>query len=357
MKICNICKTIMEDDAAFCPRCKNTDLAPFETMRCTFCNAEIAVGTVVCPHCHRIQPPDENRCEDVAGTVAKETAKATLFEKAEEKEDQKVKEEVKTSIEKDIGDKTPEAAKEIKTEVFERKTPEGATIIYNQIYTAPPQTQTAEDEELSSYKLHGTPTIVGVDKDGFIKENKKLERVYVAKKVKQEKIKPAPIEYKLAKNAYIYVIVVAALVAAGIAAGLNLNFINTKVMQIGGFGVATLHLPIDVYSNFGAYAEKTQLGGTLLMLYNTLPYAFDASIVFGVFAIVFTVLALSGKKGIKITAVVFVGLYTAAALYMTFVQSHIFDFGRVGIGIYVMLAIGIAAIAALTIGVKLEKKQ
>lgn len=357
MKICNICKTIMEDDAAFCPRCKNTDLAPFETTRCTFCNAEIAVGTVVCPHCHRIQPPDENRREDVVPTVTKETAKATLFEKVEEEDAQKVKEEVKTIVEKEIGDKTPEGAKEIKTEVFERKTPEGATIIYNQIYTAPPQSQTVEDEELSSYKLRGTPTIVSVDKDGFIKENKKLERVYIAKKIKPKKVEPAPIEYKLAKNAYIYVIVAAVLVAAGIAAGLILNFVNTKVMQIGGFGVATLYLPFDGYSNFGAYAEKTQLGGTALMLYNSLPYALDANLVFGVFAIAFTLLTLLSKKGLKITAIVLSGLYTAAALYITFVQSYIFDFGRVGIGVYVILAAGIAAIVALTVGVKLEKKQ
>lgn len=362
MKICNICKTIMEDDAAYCPRCKNTDLAPFETTRCTFCNAEIAVGTVVCPHCHRIQPPDERPSEEVSVKASVEPPKAVLFERPAAEEERKVKEEVQEIVEKEVGVKPPEGAKEVRSEVFERKTPEGSTIIYNQIYTAPhPVSEMPkhdeEDEELSSYSIKGTPTIVSVDKNGYVKENKRLERIYVEKKVK--KPRKTPKTYALTKRVTITVIAAVIVLSVGIGAVMFFDFITTPVMGISGSGVALTKLPFDlgVYSNFDAYAEKTNLSGSMLALYNILPYALDGAVVLAGLAILFTLLALLCKKGIRPTAIVFGILSALPTMFIIWAQSYIFDVSRVGIGLYVLLAASVLATAIVSIGIKLEEKK
>lgn len=59
MKICNVCKTVLDDSASYCPRCKSQTFSPFQTKRCPFCNNTVAVGTIVCPNCHKILPPEE----------------------------------------------------------------------------------------------------------------------------------------------------------------------------------------------------------------------------------------------------------------------------------------------------------
>ncbi len=368
MKICNICKTIMEDDAAYCPRCKNPDLAPFETTRCTFCNAEIAVGTVVCPHCHRIQPPDEKQPEEIKAKATNEPPKAVLFDKPTPEVEKKVKEEVREIVEKEVGTKAPEGAREVRSEVFEKKTSDGATIIYNQIYTAPhppvesPRKPVEEDEyeDLASYSFKGAPTIVSVNKDGYLKENKRLERVYVEKKVKPQKpkkVKPAPKDYALTNRVFISVIVAAVILIGGIASVLLLDFVSTPVMRIGGIGVALSRLASSFHSNFDAYAERTNLGGSILSLYNTLPYVLDLAIVLSVLAILFTLLSLLCKKEMKACAIVFSALSTLPPIYMIWAQSYIFDVSRVGVGLYVILAANVIATAVVSIGIKLEEKK
>lgn len=364
MKICNICKTIMEDDAAYCPRCKNTDLAPFETTRCTFCNAEIAVGTVVCPHCHRIQPPDEKQPEEIKVKAPSEPPKAVLFDKPSVEEEKKVKEEVKEIVEKEVGIKSPEGAKEVRSEVFERKTSDGATIIYNQIYTAPTQPTIEsvrrvdeEDEDLKSYSLKGAPTIVSVNKDGYIKENKRLERIYVEKKVKPKKVKSKPKDYVLTKRVVISVIAAAIILVCGIAAVNLLDFITTPVMSMGGLGVALSRLPVSFYSNFDAYAERTNLGGSMLALYNTLPYILDVAIILSALAILFTLLSLLCKQEMKACAIVFSAVSTLPPIFMVWAQCNIFDVSRVGIGLYILLAANVLATAIVSIGIKLEEKK
>ena len=58
MKICKVCKTVVEDQVHYCPRCGATEYSQFETKSCTYCHSVVAVGTIVCPQCHKILPPE-----------------------------------------------------------------------------------------------------------------------------------------------------------------------------------------------------------------------------------------------------------------------------------------------------------
>ncbi len=58
MKICRDCANVMGDDAVNCLRCKSTNLASVQEKICTYCKTRIAVGTIICPHCHRVLPPE-----------------------------------------------------------------------------------------------------------------------------------------------------------------------------------------------------------------------------------------------------------------------------------------------------------
>ena len=63
MKICKVCKTVVEDQVHYCPRCGATDYADFQTKNCNFCRSVVAVGTIVCPQCHKILPPEKGEID------------------------------------------------------------------------------------------------------------------------------------------------------------------------------------------------------------------------------------------------------------------------------------------------------
>ncbi len=58
MKICRDCSNVCEGSALFCPRCKSSNLAVVGEKLCNYCKSKVAVGTVICPHCHRVLPPE-----------------------------------------------------------------------------------------------------------------------------------------------------------------------------------------------------------------------------------------------------------------------------------------------------------
>lgn len=355
----------MEDDAAYCPRCKNTDLAPFETTRCSFCNAEIAVGTVVCPHCHRIQPPDKTAKGDYYEEARKEAPKAVEIKK------ETGNEKLALSQDENNAENEIKAKQEIRSEAFEKKTSDGTTIIYNQIYTTPAareeksfgeglrRNEDGGNESLSDYHLHGTPTIVGVDKDGYVRENKRTEKAYVERKpdkIKNEYVKPE--KQPIGKSAVLSVLIAAISVLLGIAASFTLIFIRTDVMKIGGYGVALLRVPFigGVYSNFDLYAEKTQLKGMLLSLYNILPYVFDGAIVVAAITFFLSFLNLSNSRKIKKATITFALLGAIATLFIIGTLIYIFDVERVGASLYALLFGFVAAIVLISAGVKFKNR-
>lgn len=58
MKICRDCSNVCEGNAGSCLRCGSVNLAVVEEKICAYCKARIAVGTIICPHCHRVLPPE-----------------------------------------------------------------------------------------------------------------------------------------------------------------------------------------------------------------------------------------------------------------------------------------------------------
>ena len=347
----------MEDDAAYCPRCKNTDLAPFETTRCSFCNAEIAVGTVVCPHCHRIQPPDRTAKGDYSEAVKNDAPKAVELKKETESE--------RPYLSSDEED----ARQEVRSETVEKKSHDGTTIIYNQIYTTPSSREEKpfgegirreEDDgsgSLSDYHLYGTPTIVGVDKDGNVRENKRPDRTRVERKtkIKEEKVKPE--KQPIGKRAVLSVLAATLSILLGIAACFTLIFIRTDVMKIGGYGVALLRVPfIGVYSNFDLYAEKTQLKGMLLSLYNVLPYVFDGAIVVAAITFLSALFNLSNSPAAKRTTIAFALIGAVATLFIIGALTYIFDIERVGACLYVLLFGFVATIVLISVGLRFKNK-
>ncbi len=58
MKICRDCSSACENALNACPRCGSTNLALVAEKHCVYCKTRVAVGTIICPQCHRILPPE-----------------------------------------------------------------------------------------------------------------------------------------------------------------------------------------------------------------------------------------------------------------------------------------------------------
>ncbi|MFI3167344.1 MAG: zinc ribbon domain-containing protein [Bacillota bacterium] len=58
MKICRECSNMCEGNAISCSRCGSDNLAVVEEKLCSYCKSRIALGTIICPYCHRVLPPE-----------------------------------------------------------------------------------------------------------------------------------------------------------------------------------------------------------------------------------------------------------------------------------------------------------
>ncbi len=58
MKICRDCSNVCESDSVHCLRCGSSNLAVVSEKLCNYCKSRIVVGTIICPHCHRVLPPE-----------------------------------------------------------------------------------------------------------------------------------------------------------------------------------------------------------------------------------------------------------------------------------------------------------
>jgi len=295
MKLCIECKTILEDNASFCTECGCKEFMPFATKHCAFCNAEIANGTVICPHCHRIQPPDklkyneEQKVERIAmqkiKPEIKETeiitsvptktnestsyvehkvaAKSVLFEKKEDDDKPFV---YRSPFEK-IKDE-PKDKKQGKDEVIlpkEIKSDAPPTVIYNNYYTLPANMKsgsvqitvsTEDDEPMKVNTSNGAPKIESLFDDvktekkgdsyvinmtGKVKTQKiKVEKIKPEKapkpkkepKPKVVKVKPPKPVYGMKKSAEIISIIALIVIAVGFVSFMALPFIKSDVMLV-----------------------------------------------------------------------------------------------------------------------------
>lgn len=58
MKICRDCSSACDNALQQCPRCGSTNLALVAEKHCVYCKTRVAIGTIICPQCHRILPPE-----------------------------------------------------------------------------------------------------------------------------------------------------------------------------------------------------------------------------------------------------------------------------------------------------------
>lgn len=60
MKICLDCSNACDNNASVCPRCGSNNIAYVSEKHCVYCKTRVAIGTIICPHCHRILPPESD---------------------------------------------------------------------------------------------------------------------------------------------------------------------------------------------------------------------------------------------------------------------------------------------------------
>lgn len=60
MKICRDCSHACDNALNACPRCGSTNLALVAEKHCVYCKTRVAMGTIICPQCHRILPPESD---------------------------------------------------------------------------------------------------------------------------------------------------------------------------------------------------------------------------------------------------------------------------------------------------------
>lgn len=388
MKICNLCKTVLSDDATICPKCDSKNLTKIKTKKCAFCDTEVAAGTIVCPHCHRILPP-EKELEKVLPFIDEETEKPVKEEGAfdaweelfgdnkEELKEEKIEKEpiIERAEEKEIIQKKETLVEEkMETDDKEEKEeqPKNQTIIYN-IYTTgeikegatPVVTTVLKSEDNytlrvaeTSQTFNGAPNIVNVD-EKVVKEKDKEEskEEFFQKK---ERVKKPPKE-KIPKKSLLFLLLSVGFSIVSLIIAVTLPIFSLWGEKIYGLPLAMVAIPISFstsipcgYVDFGA---KYVADGIIKIIYNYIPYIFVAVLLVVLISIIIQLFALNYSKHIKegimvsliINIVLLVGI---GVFFYTFIVFDSVDFGLIG-----MVTANIISAVLIMVGYQIPQKK
>lgn len=415
MKLCINCKTILDDKASVCKECGCKQFVPYATKRCTFCNTEIAVGTIICPHCHRVQPPEttmytqaaqaeriknqkKKKGEETNGVVATPpVSNATTSYMEDEVDARSVLFDRKNDNDKPFVYRSPferikdePADKEEKNDVVSTKeisNESSHTIIYNNYYTPPanpqpapqpaPQPQPTTTIETVRYvpietnpqvqpqpqpvivnTTGGAPKIESLVVDVNVNKSKEAkEETKVVDVEDVEDVYPDEPVYGLKRVSEIIAIIAFAIFMVGVVLFVALPFIRTDSMLVSTFPVALSRMPkwLSMYSNFDSYAKYTGISGRGLQMYNYLPYLVMLQIVLSVVTLCVLATFSKFKPGKKIATAVLLIVDALSLVAIAEIIYYVFDFARISYG--VMIAVGCCAIAFVLILVGYNGKK
>ncbi len=302
MKICEQCKTVLNDIASYCPRCGGAKFTPFTTITCTYCKNQVAQGTIVCPHCHRILPVLSSQPEgflDVESQSHESRLKIVNVDIPSPQEFNKNQEVPKAEYVPNGFDYQPvENQKPNPNQIYRQESHDKAdknTYIYNQIYTQTQPTSTFD----------GAPQIESLN------EKSKKTQAPSTPAVKKEKVREKKSYTREISNGFIAknVIIFWLLVAVAIAIPL-MNIIEWSDYEMRGIELMASIMPAPIQNHFFSYfnkiIENTYLVGYDKLMLVATPYICAGGFVSTVLGAICMLFSLKRRGALRALSFVFI---------------------------------------------------
>ncbi len=343
MKVCNICKTLVNDSEYYCPKCSSTAFSEIQTKTCVFCGKELAIETIVCPNCHRILPPVQsdqvaqgryftpntvvyqgdqrnytaptfptpnvavnpvdnpivNENQNI-GRVNEDNNRMGIF--------QQINDKPMADLQKDFGN--------IQREVESDTDKKNVTYIYNQFNSKGEQQVAVKPQE----------------------------EVLETEKVVERKVKPMKaVEPK--KPMHFPALIVLTLVISALVLGILLPYLRFTTSSMSGMQLIATQMPDFIWEMFPSkyfdYIYAGALTGVDLALFKIMPFVHIGAVVFALATIIASLCSFSYTKSKRSVLIAFTFLTMLSAITSLVFIMIVFNFATAGLGLLLMTAFAI----------------